>query len=177
VLAIETDGPVYHASGSVRDRDRLREEHLERLGWAFHRIWSADWIADPLAEVAKVRAAYDAAVAAADARLGVPTEAVGEPGPDGGAVAAPSTVDPTPTVRLSGLDGRPEPRPELVAGLPITAYRHADLVALVRWIESDTLLRTEEQVLDEVMRELGFQRRGPRIRDAVIAAVRAARTP
>jgi hypothetical protein len=48
-------------------------------------------------------------------------------------------------------------------------------MALVRWVESDTLLRTEEQLLDEVVRELGFSRKGPRIREAVLAAVRAAR--
>jgi hypothetical protein len=60
-------------------------------------------------------------------------------------------------------------------GLPITAYRQAELVALVRWIESDTLLRTEEEILDEVVRELGFARRGPRIREAVAEAIVAAR--
>jgi DNA polymerase III delta prime subunit len=33
VLAIECDGASYHAAPTVRDRDRLRQEHLERLGW------------------------------------------------------------------------------------------------------------------------------------------------
>jgi len=37
VLAIETDGASCHQSRSVRDRDRLRGEHLQRLGWSFHR--------------------------------------------------------------------------------------------------------------------------------------------
>ena len=68
VLAIEADGASYHSSGTARDRDRLRQEHLERLGWSFHRIWSTDWFANPDAEVERVRVAYDAAVAAADAR-------------------------------------------------------------------------------------------------------------
>ncbi|MHB8431466.1 MAG: DUF559 domain-containing protein, partial [Acidimicrobiales bacterium] len=43
VLAIEADGVMYHSSATARDRDRLRQEHLERLGWRFHRIWSSDW--------------------------------------------------------------------------------------------------------------------------------------
>ena len=60
-------------------------------------------------------------------------------------------------------------------GLPIGGYRHADLVALIRWIESDTLLRTEDEVLEEVMRELGFSRKGPRIREAITRAVASAR--
>jgi hypothetical protein len=61
------------------------------------------------------------------------------------------------------------------AGLPIAGYRHADLVALIRWIESDTLLRTEDEVLEEVMRDLGFTRKGPRIREAITRALAAAR--
>ena len=43
VLGIECDGATYHSSRSARERDRLRQEILERLGWKFHRIWSTDW--------------------------------------------------------------------------------------------------------------------------------------
>jgi very-short-patch-repair endonuclease len=66
VLAIEADGASYRQSGSVRDRDRLRGEHLQRLGWSFHRLWSTNWFYDGKAEVTKLRDAYDRAVAAAD---------------------------------------------------------------------------------------------------------------
>ena len=66
VLAIEADGASYRLSGSVRDRDRLRGEHLQRLGWSFHRLWSTNWFYDAKAEVTKLRDAYDRAVAAAD---------------------------------------------------------------------------------------------------------------
>jgi hypothetical protein len=31
---------------TVRDRDRLRQEILEGLGWRLYRIWSTDWSAD-----------------------------------------------------------------------------------------------------------------------------------
>ena len=64
VLAIEADGASYRESGSVRDRDRLRGEHLQRLGWSFHRLWSTNWFCDPKAEVAKLQAAYAEAVRA-----------------------------------------------------------------------------------------------------------------
>ena len=47
ILAIEADGAGYRDSGSVRDRDRLRKEHLERLGWRVHRLWSTAWFTDP----------------------------------------------------------------------------------------------------------------------------------
>ena len=43
VLALEADGASYHSSDTARDRDRIRQNHLERLGWKFHRIWSTDW--------------------------------------------------------------------------------------------------------------------------------------
>lgn len=43
VLAIECDGAAYHSSKSARDRDRLRQQVLEGMGWQFYRIWSTDW--------------------------------------------------------------------------------------------------------------------------------------
>jgi very-short-patch-repair endonuclease len=42
VLAIECDGATYHSSYTARDRDRLRQQQLENLGWRFHRIWVAN---------------------------------------------------------------------------------------------------------------------------------------
>jgi very-short-patch-repair endonuclease len=65
LLAIEADGASYRRSGSVRDRDRLRGEHLQRLGWSFHRIWSTNWFRDPQSEVAKLKQAYDHALSVA----------------------------------------------------------------------------------------------------------------
>jgi hypothetical protein len=43
LLGIECDGAGYHSGTSARDRDRLRQEILENLGWRIHRIWSTDW--------------------------------------------------------------------------------------------------------------------------------------
>jgi very-short-patch-repair endonuclease len=48
ICGIECDGATYHSSKSARDRDRLREEVLNRLGWDLYRIWSTDWFRDPL---------------------------------------------------------------------------------------------------------------------------------
>lgn len=55
LLGVECDGATYHASKSARDRDRLRQEVLEGLGWHFHRIWSTDWFNDPRTEAEKLR--------------------------------------------------------------------------------------------------------------------------
>jgi very-short-patch-repair endonuclease len=43
LLGIECDGASYHSARSARDRDRLRQEILENLGWKMYRIWSTDW--------------------------------------------------------------------------------------------------------------------------------------
>ena len=54
ILGIECDGAMYHSGATARDRDRLRQEVLEGLGWHIHRIWSRDWINNPEHEVRKV---------------------------------------------------------------------------------------------------------------------------
>lgn len=43
LLGIECDGAKYHSSPVARDRDRLRQQILESLGWTIYRIWSTDW--------------------------------------------------------------------------------------------------------------------------------------
>ena len=54
LLAIECDGATYHSAKSARDRDRLRQEILENLGWQVHRIWSTDWFRNPDGQMAAV---------------------------------------------------------------------------------------------------------------------------
>lgn len=55
ILGVECDGAAYHSSRSARDRDRLRQEVLEGLGWRFHRIWSTDWFNDAAKEGNRLR--------------------------------------------------------------------------------------------------------------------------
>lgn len=43
LLGIECDGAMYHSAPVARDRDRLRQQILEGLGWNIYRIWSTDW--------------------------------------------------------------------------------------------------------------------------------------
>ena len=44
VLGIECDGATYHSARTARERDRLRQDVLENMGWKIHRIWSTDWL-------------------------------------------------------------------------------------------------------------------------------------
>jgi very-short-patch-repair endonuclease len=55
ILGVECDGASYHSAKSARDRDRLRQEVLEGLGWRLHRIWSTDWFNNPRREADKLR--------------------------------------------------------------------------------------------------------------------------
>lgn len=54
LMGIECDGATYHSAKSVRDRDRLRQAVLERLGWNIRRIWSTDWFKNPDGELAPI---------------------------------------------------------------------------------------------------------------------------
>jgi very-short-patch-repair endonuclease len=159
VLAIEADGASYHSSCTARDRDRLRQEQLERLGWTFHRIWSTDWFADADTCIVKARMAYEKAVTAADGATATvsPQQTRAQP---------PAVVPPQLHVVNDNGRARTEVRPVTRPGLPITEYTDRELAQLIRWIESDTLLRTEEELYEQFLTELGFQRRGPRIRAA-----------
>jgi len=56
LAAIECDGASYHSGVSVRDRDRIRQEILESLGWngRIWRIWSTDWFRNPQHETKRM---------------------------------------------------------------------------------------------------------------------------
>lgn len=47
LAGIECDGATYHRSPTARDRDKLREAVLRKLGWEIIRVWSTDWWSDP----------------------------------------------------------------------------------------------------------------------------------
>jgi very-short-patch-repair endonuclease len=64
MLGIECDGASYHSGRSARDRDRLRQEILENLGWKIYRIWSTDWFKSRGAEVARLLKHVDEMLAA-----------------------------------------------------------------------------------------------------------------
>ncbi|MCY4330695.1 MAG: DUF4011 domain-containing protein [Endozoicomonadaceae bacterium] len=55
LMGIECDGATYHSAKSARERDAIRQQHLESLGWHIYRIWSTDWFASPEAEFEKLK--------------------------------------------------------------------------------------------------------------------------
>ena len=158
VLAIEADGASYHSSPTARDRDRLRQQALEDKEWCFHRIWSTAWFRDREAELDKAEEAYRRAVRESNAR-----GAEADPEPR----SASKTTHPPPPGR--------GPRPQIPSWYDsITDYSDHQLEELVRWIESDTRLRTDADLLEEMKQELGFRRMGSRIRERFTRAIRNA---
>ena len=162
VLAIEADGASYHSAHTARDRDRLRQQVLESKGWRFHRIWSTAWFRDRETELDKAEEAWIRAVEAPDKDA--------PPLTSGASSSIPKTNPspqrgPRPDINRKGTRGYDS----------ITDYSHWQLIALARWIMSDTLLRTDEDLMGEMMSELGFKRSGKRIKDALRMAIKHAR--
>ena len=99
LLGVECDGASYHSARSARDRDRLRQQVLEGLGWTIHRIWSTDWFMNPdremerLEEAIRRAGAGQAGSVGASTSGGVPTSG-GTAGSDGpSAMGADSASD------------------------------------------------------------------------------------
>ena len=160
VLGIECDGAAYHSTRSARDRDRLRQQVLEGLGWKIHRIWSTDWFRDPGQELRRVEKAVSSAHTARATAPPVPKHA--------------------PERSVQPLERGPEPVVEIP--VPTCPYRVADLYlgrlwqplhetypgTLAKWICK--VVEVESPVhLNEVMLRVrgaaGLGRSGSRIRE------------
>ncbi|WP_282204761.1 AAA domain-containing protein [Kitasatospora fiedleri] len=143
LLAVETDGDRYHRTANARDRDRLRQAHLEQLGWQFHRIWAADWFANPQTETDRLVSIWQDAVRAAD---------------EAPSRTAPQASVPTPRQAEEPSTQRGH-RPALTPGGSIGTYSDTDLRALAGWILSDGYQLDRDTRVGQAMTELGFQKR------------------
>lgn len=168
VLAIECDGASYHSSATARDRDRLRQAHLQRLGWRFHRIWSTDWFYSREQELERLVVAYKDAVRRADL---ADTDVLKPP-----VLVQAQSISPTPTQPTALSRG---PRPPVPAYDNIDQYSEQELQQLAEWIASDGLLRTNDELIREMFEALPYERMGGRIRtrlEDIAQAVRVGRT-
>ncbi|MDX3356453.1 hypothetical protein PV703_24715 [Streptomyces sp. ME01-24h] len=98
-------------------------------------------------------------------------EAVEEPeapvAAEAGAQAAPASAGPA----AEREPGQRPGKPAITPGKSVTAYAAEELTALVRWIDGDGEKRSDDELLRAAMKELGFARLGPRIKEALGAAV------
>ena len=155
VLAIECDGATYHSSYTARDRDRLRQQQLERLGWTFHRIWSTDWFLRRQEEIDRVVQVYEKAVQRSN----------------GNGHSAPSQATPrnlaqqAPAVQPTSV--RTYPDAPIPIRKSIDEYSQRELQNLLFWVKSDGKLRTNDELVEEMLAALPFSRRGSRIEQAL----------
>ena len=156
VLAIECDGASYHAAYTARDRDRLRQQHLEALGWRFHRIWSTDWFMRRQEEIERTMAAFRVAVAHAG---------------EESAVVKGDRPGATRTLPTNGPAGSRGPRPLVPRREHIDDYHAQELDKMLAWLRSDGRLRTDEQLIEEMLDELGFSRRGKKIEETIRSTI------
>ncbi len=153
VLAIEADGASYHSGHIARERDRLRQQLLERRGWQFHRIWSTDWFNDADREAKRAVAAFDQAIQRTD-----------QPAPPPAPQAAEALH------WAEGSTVRKRPRPSFTRQPQITDYHMSTLIDIVRYVRSDDILRSAEDEQRLIMVELGLTRRGSRIQATIARA-------
>jgi len=160
IAAIECDGAAYHSTKSARDRDRLRQEILENLGWNIIRIWSTDWFRDPNAELDRVSGELKRLISSEEERRARKTE---EHAPTETSAAKPK-AEPNVTLKNTDLFGDtpsapPTPPKILLTGISIEQAR-AKLVDLrersikARYPESDpTTGFLRKSMLDELLRK------------------------
>jgi very-short-patch-repair endonuclease len=190
VLGIECDGATYHSSATARDRDRLRQQVLENLGWRIHRIWSTDWIKDPEREIVRLLAVLDEAkrsVSQADAdeeqdstqeaakpgvTLGAPT--LSSMTPDGETATHPPTVPaPGSSLRIA--------HPYTPAILAWQGGRESfemkspiELMPLVEQCVTVEGPVHQDRVIRAVATSFGIARAGSRVRARVLSAIESA---
>jgi len=166
LIGIECDGATYHSAKWARDRDRLREEVLKRLGWRIHRIWSTDYFRDPEKEIRRTVEAIERAKAtktvALEKTAGGTREEFRVERSEENRLAEEATVSgdylmANPKVKLNGKG---------LHELPISKFiEHIELV-----VDIESPIHKDE-VLRRIMSACGVNRAGSRIRNAYDAAL------
>jgi hypothetical protein len=131
-------------------RDRLRQTVLENLGWHFVRVWSTDWFNNREAELDRIDGVYRRALDASPAPASPPAN--GE--------LSQSSIEAVPAPIPPSRTGRSPARPPYESISDVGDQTLKDLAA---WIASDGRLRTNTEMIDEMIHELGFRRHGARI--------------
>ena len=152
VVAVESDGAMYANTESIRQRERLRPEQLARRGWRSVRIWTTDAFVDPQRQANRLFEAWK--------------ETVEELSPQAllnAARAAAVVVD------------RQGSRPRVASGLPMHMYTDEQLIAMIEWIQSDGVSRSDTDLKEQLRAALAQKLRSARTESALDSAVKAYR--
>ncbi len=136
LAAIECDGATFHRAMSVRDRDRIRQEILEAMGWRglFWRIWSTDWFQDSANEKRRLLAFLERQREAAEAR-----HKTAQPGPNVQPAAADTGPPPDLLEDLEETDEREVKVGDTIVYAPVEAPDQEITVQISRGEDSPEL--------------------------------------
>ncbi len=173
LLAVECDGATYHSALWARERDRLRQDVLEHLGWRFHRIWSTDWFYNRRQEIERLRQALDFARKDAEAGARVAGANVARP-------AAPVEPDDLADFEVPVVvERRMPPYQRATPSVTSAVEPHEVPVATLAGIVSHVVIAEGPIHIEEVARRLasafGKEKAGSRIISAATSALQYAR--
>jgi hypothetical protein len=168
MLAVECDGATYHGGLWARERDRLRQEILENMGWSFHRIWSTDWFYRRGETSEKLKSALDTAkLKTATVRRAESESAAPPTRPD---------ATPVPSAKTIATDLR-MPAYTLATGIPIPREIEphevtvAEMARITRAIVNAEGPLHEEEVARRVTGLFGKSRTGSLISAATLRSL------
>ncbi|RZK46874.1 MAG: DUF3320 domain-containing protein, partial [Hymenobacter sp.] len=171
VLGIECDGAMYHSARSARDRDRLRQQVLEAVGWRLHRIWSTDWFRNPAAEADRAVAAIEAARRLAALDQPEELEVIAEAAPPTGLAreepAAPGTTSAAAPYQVAQL-------PPTIGQRELHQHPVGRLAAWVTEVVAVESPVHSEEVTRRLAMAAGAAQVGSRIRASVAEAIQLA---
>lgn len=147
-VAVESDGVAYANRMSIRERERLRPEALTRHGWRSLRVWTTDAFVDPQSEAERIFEVWKDTV-----------EQLSPQAVLNAARAAAVVV------------GRQGNRPRVTPGLPIYTYEADDLDAMLDWIQSDGVSRSDSALKDQLREALAVKSRASRAESILSEAV------
>ncbi len=151
LLAVDVDGPAHAGLRSADLRERQRRAAFERSGWRYLRVAAMDLFCDPEREVERITSAWRAA---------------------GGRPAPPAQPGATREGDPAAQPRTRAPWPDVTPGRPVSAYEERELDAVARWVLSDGVARTAEELVAELRDGLQIARHSERGDAGLVAAAR-----
>ena len=178
MMAVECDGASYHGALWARERDRLRQEILEHLGWRFHRIWSTDWFYRRGKQIERLKQALDDAASSSQDGIAITGANEGyEPDTDMDEVGAPEedvTIVDVPAAQFKS-DPYEIVRINVEADVEPHEAPMAELADIVRTIVDGEGPIHQEEVARRLAAAFGKERAGRRILDRSLQALEMAK--
>jgi very-short-patch-repair endonuclease len=168
VLGIECDGAAYHSARTARERDRLRQDVLENMGWKIYRIWSTDWIKDPITEGEKLIAAINNAISNYGTFENSPLED-SEIDPDNFITEKPRTIDLEQQLNPYQFE---EYKETSFSNLPLNSYGYLELTDCITEVVNNEFPVHYELLCQKLAHLYGNQKATVKVRREVDYALR-----